>query len=576
KFSADQIVLERKHHFFGGPLADINLAPVLSDVIPHWTLFERGRIQIPAEDVKFIWEPARFGWAFDLARAYLLTRDQRYTSAFWDMLEAFRAFNPVNRGPNWMSGQEVAIRLMGILLLAPVFLLDVENSESHRQMLLKTIIEHAARIPPTLSYARAQHNNHLITEALGLYLAGNALPDHPKASEWKHLGWQWLINAFEDQIDPMGVYAQHSCNYHRLMLEAALVAQAVAYSHGESFPDAVNQKLAAATRWLAAQMDPSSGQVPNYGHNDGARILPLASGAYSDYRSTLQTAARAFLHEPILPSGSWDEPCVWLQTNRAAQKQPAEPFCHTDAIHKLGNPHSWAVLRADSFTSRPAHADQLHVDLWWKGTPIALDPGTYQYNAPPPWANALMRTMVHNTVTIDDRDQMRRAGRFLWVDWAQASIQPDSGNPDQLTASHDGYRRLNLIHQRTLTRESDTEWRVMDEILPTQNQPSSSQTHRITVQWLLPDAEWTMEKHQLRLKLPVGIIDLDIAAVGQTPFNEIDLIRAGEVINRFAQCAPQLGWYSPTYGVKIPALSFRVTYFSSAPLRVLSKWHFSE
>ena len=83
--------------------------------------------------------------------------------------------------------------------------------------------------------------------------------------------------------------------------------------------------------------------------------------------------------------------------------------------------NSWALIRAGRYTRRPFQADQLHVDLWWQGINLARDAGTYLYNGPPPWNNGLAGTAVHNTVTVDHHDQMRRAGRFLWVDWAQAS-----------------------------------------------------------------------------------------------------------------------------------------------------------
>jgi hypothetical protein len=47
-------------------------------------------------------------------------------------------------------------------------------------------------------------------------------------------------------------------------------------------------------------------------------------------------------------------------------------------------------------------------------------PGTFRYTAPAPWDNSLARTLVHNTIELNHQDQMKRAGRFLWLDWAQA------------------------------------------------------------------------------------------------------------------------------------------------------------
>ena len=84
---------------------------------------------------------------------------------------------------------------------------------------------------------------------------------------------------------------------------------------------------------------------------------------------------------------------------------------------------TWAYLRAARFTGRPGHADQLHLDLWWCGLNVAQDAGTYLYNAPPPWDNALARSEVHNTLVVNGLEQMTRAGRFLYLERAQARVQ---------------------------------------------------------------------------------------------------------------------------------------------------------
>src|SRR4030042_512593 len=111
---------------------------------------------------------------------------------------------------------------------------SVASPPRRRSRLARSIAEHAARIPPTLVYARAQNNNHLVTEATALYLAGAAL-DH---RSWRELGWRWLNLALQRQISSHGEYIQHSTNYHRLMLQSALLADAVRRARGELWPAA--------------------------------------------------------------------------------------------------------------------------------------------------------------------------------------------------------------------------------------------------------------------------------------------------------------------------------------------------
>src|SRR5512135_1257271 len=54
--------------------------------LQHWTAYATGKAAVPysgaaAEDIKFLWEPARFGWALTLGRAYHLTGNEQYAES---------------------------------------------------------------------------------------------------------------------------------------------------------------------------------------------------------------------------------------------------------------------------------------------------------------------------------------------------------------------------------------------------------------------------------------------------------------------------------------------------------------
>ncbi len=478
---ANTILGGRFHRFGAQETSPIDLTP--PPPLIHWT--QTNDNPGSGEDIKFIWEPARFGWVFPLGRAYALQQDDKYAATFWQQAETFWAANPSNLGPNWASGQEVALRILAFSFALQVFDSAPSTTPDRRQHLLASIAEHAKRIPPTILYARAQNNNHLVTEAVGLYTAGFLLAKHPQAARWRRLGWRWFNWACLNQITHHGIYVQHSMNYHRLMLQASLWMHAQTRRANQPLPGNVRKRLAAATSWLCANFDQTSGQVPNLGHNDGAHILPLASGSFADYRPTLQSAARAFLGGPVLPPGAWDETALWLGLNPAAN-HPL-PARTSDAVLRLDDPqtNSWAALRAVQYSDRPAQADQLHVELWWQGINLACDPGTYRYTAPPPWNNALARTAVHNTITIDGQEQMIHAGRFLWLNWAQATTVSRNEDPHAITAQHNGYDRLGIIHQRTLASLPAKGWLIKDALLPVK--PLGTNTsHEIVLHWLLP------------------------------------------------------------------------------------------
>ena len=76
------------------------------------------------------------------------------------------------------------------------------------------------------------------------------------------------------------------------------------------------------------------------------------------------------------------------------------------------------MLRYPRFSFRPNHADALHLDLWYKGTNILRDAGTFSYNDQE--AEWFSGTAAHNTIMFDGRDQMPRIGRFLFGKWLAA------------------------------------------------------------------------------------------------------------------------------------------------------------
>ena len=559
---ADEII-QKKFRYFGSEPKPLNLAPLKDPA--HWSQYERGVQKSPVHDIKYIWEPARFSWAITLGKAYYFSGDEKYAHAFWHFFEEFNKYNPPNKGLNWTSAQEVALRLIALVISGHLLKKSSHSTPQRIIALCTSIADHASRIPPTIAYAKAQNNNHFISEAVGLYTAAAFLPNHPQASKWGEKGLRWFNQAITSQIALNGTYAQHSTNYHRMMLKLALWMQLLMEKNNQFLDDRILTKLAAASKWLAVRLDETSGQVPNLGHNDGSQILPFSNAAYQDYRPLVQAASRTFQAKAALPTGAWDDLCVWLDIPTRSRPQPDFALVERTEQLILGDRQSWAALRAVRFTSRPAHADQLHVDIWHKGLNIAMDAGTYQYNAPPPWENALSATIVHNTVTINQLDQMKRAGKFLWLDWAQAEVKSNSNQI--ISAVHSGYAKQGILHRRTLSREDQLGWTIQDELLPTR-QPAPE--IKAIVNWLLPDWPCNPETDCVILDSPLGAISLVFQC--SQPNKTLDIYKAGESILT-GQKNTRLGWYSPTYGVKVPALSVQLSVIQKTPLQIISKFY---
>ena len=558
-------ILEGAVRLFGAEPRPLDLALGASDL--HWTDLER----IPLDqDIKLIWEPARFGWAITLARAYAFSDDNAYAQDFWEKTLRFLEVHPPNLGRQWQSAQEVAIRLMVLVFCDRVFVNAPASTFKNRERLYQAIVEHARRIPPTLVYARAQNNNHLLSEAAGLYTAGLYLPDHPEASRWRELGWRWLNWGLQNQVSEFGTYTQHSANYHRLMLQVALYTNHLRRLAGEpGWPPLTSDRLRSAVRWLWALTDPKTGNAPNLGANDSAYPFPLSSLPYGDFRPVIDAAGKAFLDQDIYQQNELVEMADWFDLQADAEPNNGQPQA-VDML-RIDQAGGRAFIRTAQFTDRPSHADQLHVDLWWQGMNVALDPGTYQYNTPPPWQNALAKTSVHNTLVLDGHDQMLRAGRFLWLDWAQAEViaheMDKEGRLIRITAEHNGYRQQGALMQRTLT-STRSGWVVDDAVLPYNKQ--NSEPHQAQLTWQLPDWPWQFINDDL-LHLEGLTFDIHLQIEGAY---QVNLYRAGQQLQGTLQADPNWGWIAPHYGARAPSLTLIAESTGKLPRHFRSTWQF--
>jgi len=538
-------------------------------------------------DLKFILEPSRFLFIYPLARAYAITGDERFPEAFWSAIESWYANSPPMSGPLWICGQESSLRIMAWSFALHAFLQSPGATPQRVALLLQMIAAHAWRTMQTVGYARSQRSNHLISEAVGLWTAGTLYPELSDARTWQKQGADLLREAVIDQITPQGIYLQDSFNYQRMVLQQLLWTLRLAKIYKIELDPKIRARTATAFKFIAAFVDSKSGRAPNHGSNDGSHILPLAVCDYGDFRPLLRMGSCILDHPILLQPGPSDEATLWL-CGKAANSGPqpdVEPVSHPSfhrvggasrspspdltGYHRIGTPNSWAMVRAGRYKRRPFQADQLHVDLWWRGLNLARDPGTYLYNGDPPWNNGLAGTAVHNTVMVDGRDQMRRAGRFLWLDWAQASGRSFSANeasfPNRFAGEHDGYRHLGVNHRRTVRAVTDDAWVIVDDL-----SGERGREHELRLQWLLPDlpfetitdspfcTAFSSEKTRFRWNI-----------FASAPGNPA-IVRGGKLLAGNFGDERLLGWESPTYGELCPAISLVYIVQASLPVRIVT------
>lgn len=378
-----------------------------------------------AGDIKDLWEPARFGWVYDLVRAYVVSREDRYAEAFVSLLRSWHESSPAFQGPHWSCGQETSIRAIALLYAEGNFGGSPTLVGRSAALLRSVLSASGERIADAHGYAISQRNNHAISEAAALVALGDRFRGaHPEAARWYATGRRNLNRLVEEQFAADGWYIQHSFTYLRLALDQCVVAQRVLQRHGDSISPAGVARIGAAVELLAAVIDPETGAVPNHGANDGAFVHPVTLAEYRDFRPVLTAVCGTFdlpFPDFLRPD---PEPLAWLGTGG-----PRRVVVRLDGVRSGAS--GWAAarsggtavfIRAGEYSSRPGHIDPLHLDVRVGGREVVVDPGTFAYNAPPPWNNGLSGARAHNGPLLDDQEPGLRGPRFLWYVWPRAAL----------------------------------------------------------------------------------------------------------------------------------------------------------
>lgn len=542
--------------FFSGELRECgwpprwHVNPANGEVAPDNGHFSRIS-EFGFGDVKVIWELNRFSFAFDLVRMYWRTGDERCAALFWQAVEDWRRHNRPNAGINWKCGQEASLRAFAWCFGLWGFLDSSESTPERLALLVTMLATTATRIEANVHYALSQQNNHGISEAAGLLTIGLGLPMLRSSERWAREGRRLLERQARELIYEDGGFSQYSANYHRVMLDDYVWAIRIAANAGRPLSGRLVDRVLRAGHFLLGVQDRETGRVPRYGHDDGALVLPLTNCSYADFRPILQAVAALDPDAPLpYGPGPWNEKLLWLfgpdALNRGSETIEATDAWKESGYGLIRRNDGFAFVRGGRFRHRPSQADLLHVDIWWRGHNVAIDPGTYSYNAPGRWQSIpLASTACHNTVGVDGLDQMDRVSRFLFLPWPNAprcrQVRSPGGQIGLLELQHDGYERLPdpVTHRRTVVQLGSEHWLIVDHL-------AAAAQHDYRLHWLFADVPTAFDAESGRLTLA---FDDRTYAVQVLSAGRLDL----SVVCADRESAR--GWYAPRYQQLAPAPS---------------------
>ncbi len=508
---------------------------------------------------KHAWELSRQGHLTVLASAYHLTGDVRYAERIAAQLTSWWTRNPFLTGMQWTSGIEIGLRLIAWVWIRR--LLDGwegcrELFEGNRLFLQQ--FHHHQEYLATFPSRGSSANNHALAEAAGLLVASSALPCFDASAGWRAAAAVTLRRELPRQTLASGVNAELATEYQGFVLEVALVSGLEGEAAGESLGEEFWTATRALCDGLAALVD-IRGEPPRQGDADDAFALLVDAPSFHRWASLLATGRALFgacAWWPATPPADL-RTALLARLASAPTLSASRPECRPQVFEDAGLcilrsslPSGAEVWCRGDFgphglptTYGHAHADALALEFRVDGVDVLVDPGTFAYQGEPAWRDYFRSTRGHNTLELAGQDQSVSGGEFLWTTPAVTTLialEPaEAGALRGWTARHDGYARLipPAIHQRTVRLEGGV-LTIDDGVESTGRHACRLCFHlgpqvecrlegaRAVLHWTSSGAAWTAE-----LALP-----------------EVLAWRAvkGEV-------DPPLGWYSPSFGVRVPS-----------------------
>lgn len=442
-------------------------------------------------DVKLVWELNRLQFVPVIAALSRLENDDAMAQSALDLIESWIDANPPFKGINWISGIELALRVVSILLT--IGLVGRERVGARlSQKIRGCLAAHAywlKRFPSRYSSA----NNHLIAEEAALFILGTLWQG--SAIDPLEARDMLIAEAFR-QIHDDGVGAEQSPTYTAFTCEWYLLAFIVAKAAGVPFPDDAIARIAAAGEHLRWLLD-STGNHPRIGDDDEGRVIASGAGHEPLYLASIvsgiaaATGRRDIVADHGVPqlrnlllgwSDDASDSCIGTRT--------FERGGYTISRGRMGRRESLTVFDHGPLgylsIAAHGHADALSLMLHLDAKPVLVDAGTYLYHSGGSVRDRLRGTMAHNTLCINGTDQSEISGAFNWRRKAVSKYlglrEIDHGI--HVSAQHDGYvRDCGLTCERAVTIDTSG-LTVTDRLLETGGEVSRPLTS-ISIGFLL-------------------------------------------------------------------------------------------
>jgi hypothetical protein len=440
-------------------------------------------------DHKVIWELNRHQHLVTLAKASLLSGNEKYARELMAQWRGWMRANPYPLGINWGSTLEVAFRALSWIWLDHL-LAGVAECAEFRAEMAPALAFHGRYLERFLS-TYFSPNTHLLGEAVAMFFLGTLYPRMPGAARWKHSGWQIVVREAGRQIRPDGVYFEQSLHYHVYALDLLLHARLLAARNGIEVPAAYEAVLGRMLDVVEALSQ--AGPAEGFGDDDGGRLFNPRRNRTEEMTDPLALGAVMFAKD--FSAARLTEEAIWLLGRQAVDKlagrSPSPALASVafadGGIYVMADSQPYAqAMAADtgpqgSGRSGHGHADALSLRFTMDGRRWLVDSGSGVYISKDPADRDTFRgTGAHNTLRVDGMDQAVMDGPFSWTSMpiTRSENWLVGKSFRYLVGSHNGYARLAapVLHRRYVLNVGDGVWLIRDVAL-------GGAEHELEIRW---------------------------------------------------------------------------------------------
>src|SRR6202795_932121 len=440
-------------------------------------------------DHKVTWELNRHQHLVTLAKARLLSGDEKYSRELIAQWRSWIKANPYPLGINWGSALEVAFRSLSWIWVDQL-LAGMAECADFRAEMAPALAFHGHYIERYLS-TYFSPNTHLLGEAVALFFLGTLYPQMPRAARWKESGWKIVLREAERQVRPDGVYFEQSLHYHVYALDFFLYARLLAARNGMEIPPASDAVLGRMLDVIAALAQ--AGAAEGFGDDDGGRLWNPRRNRTEQMTDPLALSAVMYSRE--FSAARLTEEAIWLFGNPAVEKlarAKTSPVARSIAFPEGGlyvladsQPYAEAMVvdAGPQGTGRSGHghADALSLRLTMDGRRWLVDSGSGVYISKDPADRDTFRgTGAHNTMRVDGVDQAIADEPFSWTHIPSTLVENwiVGKSFTYFVGSHNGYARLADPgrHRRHVLKVAGGVWLVRDIAL-------GRAEHELEIRW---------------------------------------------------------------------------------------------